>query len=171
MKPSMTDYILRQPEILKTTFQRRSEYIEPLKQLFREKNIRRVYFFGSGTSHHAARLAAMYFSRYAKVEASAKAVGNIPPRLAQPQIELRPVAPCPKTFSYSFPPPGRRFDILVSAMLKQSFRDFIFATNTDGSGKAASYVRALDMLGPILMMNCAEFKAVQWYNVLQIQAG
>ena len=35
-------------------------------------------------------------------------------------------------------------------MLRQSFADFIFATNTDGSGKAASYVRALDMLGPIL---------------------
>ena len=35
-------------------------------------------------------------------------------------------------------------------MLKQSFRDFIFSMNTDGSGKAASYVRALDMLGPIL---------------------
>ena len=34
-------------------------------------------------------------------------------------------------------------------MLRQSFTDFIFATNTDGSGKAASYVRALDMLGPI----------------------
>jgi len=35
-------------------------------------------------------------------------------------------------------------------MLKQEFRDFVFSTNTDGSGKAASYVRALDMLGPIL---------------------
>ena len=35
-------------------------------------------------------------------------------------------------------------------MLGQSFTDFIFATNTDGSGKAASYVRALDMFGPIL---------------------
>ena len=34
--------------------------------------------------------------------------------------------------------------------LQQAFTDFIFATNTDGSGKAASYVRALDMLGPIL---------------------
>ena len=77
-------------------------------------------------------------------------IGNIQPRLAPPQNELRPVAPCPKTFSHSFPPPGRRFDILVSAMLKQSFRDFIFSTNTDGSGKAASYVRALDMLGPVL---------------------
>ena len=35
-------------------------------------------------------------------------------------------------------------------MLRQSFTDFIFATNTDGSGKAASCVRALDMLGPML---------------------
>ena len=35
-------------------------------------------------------------------------------------------------------------------MLKQSFRVFIFSTNTDVSGKAASYVRAIDMLGPIL---------------------
>ena len=35
-------------------------------------------------------------------------------------------------------------------MLEQNFRDFIFSTNTDGSGKAASYIRALDMLGPIL---------------------
>ena len=35
-------------------------------------------------------------------------------------------------------------------MLRQSFTDFIFVTNTDGSGKAASCVRALDMLGPIL---------------------
>ena len=35
-------------------------------------------------------------------------------------------------------------------MLRQSFTDFIFATNTDGSDRAASYVRALDMLGPVL---------------------
>ena len=33
---------------------------------------------------------------------------------------------------------------------RQSFTVFILATNTDGSGKAASCVRALDMLGPIL---------------------
>ena len=31
--------------------------------------------------------------------------------------------------------------------MKQSFSEFIFATNTDGSGKAASFVRALDMRG------------------------
>ena len=34
--------------------------------------------------------------------------------------------------------------------LRQAFTNFIFATNMDGSGQTASYVRALDMLGPIL---------------------
>ena len=32
---------------------------------------------------------------------------------------------------------------MVKFMLKQTFRDFVFSTNTDGSGKAASYVRTL----------------------------
>ena len=51
-----------------------------------------------------------------------------------------------QTFRPRFHSP-RRFAILVSAMLRQSFTDFIFATNTDGSGKAASYVRVLDIQG------------------------
>ena len=54
-----------------------------------------------------------------------------------------------QTFRPRFHSP-RRFDILLPAMLRQSFTDFIFATSTDGSGNAASYVRALDMFGPIL---------------------
>ena len=44
----------------------------------------------------------------------------------------------------------RRFDILVFVMLRQSLTDLILATNTEGSGKAASCVRAFDMFGPIL---------------------
>ena len=55
--------------------------------------------------------------------------------------ERRKVA---QTFRPRFHSPCR-FDILFPAMLGQSFTDFIFATNTDGSGKAASYVRALEM--------------------------
>lgn len=71
-------------------------------------------------------------------------------------------------------------------MLRQSFTDVTFATNTDGSGKSAFYVRALDMLGPVLTrhypipvisgsmwrcrpmltINCAELKAAQWNNAL-----
>ena len=58
-----------------------------------------------------------------------------------------------KTFRPCFHSPCR-FDILLSAMLRQSFTDFIFDTNTDGSGNAASYVRALAMLGPIQAKHC-----------------
>ena len=42
----------------------------------------------------------------------------------------------------------KRIEIMAS--FKQSFGEFIFATNTDRSGNAASYVRAIDRLGPIL---------------------
>jgi hypothetical protein len=64
--------------------------------------------------------------------------------------ERRKVA---QTFRPRFHSP-RRFAILFPAMLGQSFTEFIFATNTDGSGKAVSYVCALDMLGPILTRHC-----------------
>lgn len=59
-------------------------------------------------------------------------------------------------------------------MLKQSFRDFIFSTNTDGSGKAASYVRALDMLGPILTRHYPRpiIRGTMWqrFSLADIQA-
>ena len=35
-------------------------------------------------------------------------------------------------------------------MLRTEFKKFVERTNTDGSRKAVSYIRALDMLGPIL---------------------
>ena len=49
-------------------------------------------------------------------------------------------------------------------MLKQTFRDFVFSTNTDGSGKAASYARVLDMLGPILAQHytCPVVNGSMW---------
>jgi len=52
-------------------------------------------------------------------------------------------------------------------VLRQSFTDFIFSTNTDGSGKAASCVRALDMLGPILTRHYPEkiIKGSMWQLV------
>ena len=60
-----------------------------------------------------------------------------------------------QTFRPRFHSPCR-FDILLPVMLRQSFTDFIFGTSTDGSGKVASYVRALDMLGPILTKHCSK---------------
>ena len=77
-------------------------------------------------------------------------------------------------FTRIFPRVRRQFGIIVSVMLRQSFTDFIFATNTDGSGKAASYVRALDMLGPILTRHYPRpiIKGTMWqrFSLADIQA-
>ena len=63
---------------------------------------------------------------------------------------------------------------MVTFVLKQNFRDFIFSTNTDGSGKAVSYGRALDMLGPILTCHCPRpiINGTMWqrFSLADIQA-
>ena len=50
--------------------------------------------------------------------------------------------------------------------LRQSFTDFIFATNTYGRGKAVSCVRTLDMLAPILTKHHPKpiFDGPMWYS-------
>ena len=73
-----------------------------------------------------------------------------------------------------FPPAEAAIWYNFRVMLKQSFRDFIFSTNTDGSGKAASYVRALDMLGPILTRHYPRpiIRGTMWqrFSIADIQA-
>lgn len=41
-------------------------------------------------------------------------------------------------------------------MFRPEFQRFVHESNTDGSGKADSYIRALDMLGPILTQHYPE---------------
>lgn len=41
-------------------------------------------------------------------------------------------------------------------MLRSAFEQFIYESNVDGSGKAKSYIRALDMMGPILTQHYPE---------------
>ena len=63
-------------------------------------------------------------------------------------------------------------------MLRQSFTDFfIFATSADGSGKAVSYVRALDMLGSaltryysVIHKTCSRFLCFGVSVILSIRA-
>lgn len=71
MTPSMLDYILRQPDILQKTYSERDAFLEPLHSMFQTHSIKRIYFFGSGTSYHVSRLGAMYFSRILNLECSA----------------------------------------------------------------------------------------------------
>ena len=60
---------------------------------------------------------------------------------------------------------------MVTFVLKQNFRDFIFSTNTDGGGKVASYVRALDMLGKILSRHYPRAWAEDEANSLNPENG
>lgn len=72
MKPSMMDYILRQPQILQQVFSKRETFLQPVQKLFADHSIRRIYFFGSGTSYHVSCLGAVYFSRYLNIETSSQ---------------------------------------------------------------------------------------------------
>lgn len=54
-------------------------------------------------------------------------------------------------------------------MIRTSFAEFIFSTNTNGSGKAASYIRALDMLGPILTKHYPDAAAKSFFIVCEGQ--
>ena len=56
-------------------------------------------------------------------------------------------------------------------MLKQSFRDYIFSTNTDGGVKVASYVRALDIPGTILKWHYPHAWAENEANSLNPENG
>jgi putative restriction endonuclease len=54
-------------------------------------------------------------------------------------------------------------------MFRSEFQRFIYETNADGSGKADSYIRALDMLGPILTKHYphAIINGSMWHSFTQ----
>ena len=53
-----------------------------------------------------------------------------------------------------------------SRSITETFEEYLYTSNVKGSGKAASYLRALDLLGPILtakgghLKNCAEVRKI-----------
>ena len=51
---------------------------------------------------------------------------------------------------------------------RSAFKNYIYRTNLTGSGKANSYVRAIDYLGPILKNNSKDFS--QYTNLWQIDS-
>lgn len=67
-KPSMLGYIYDQPRALRECFNRRNEFCEGLCELFLQKDIRKIYFLGSGTSYHASLATKDVFEKYLDVE-------------------------------------------------------------------------------------------------------
>ena len=70
-KPTVLGYIRSQPEVLRETLQRQEEFVAVLRSLFSEHPIKKVLFFGSGTSYNAANIAAYYFKQIVGLEAVA----------------------------------------------------------------------------------------------------
>lgn len=70
-KPSMLGYIKDQGNALKNTYQIKSVFCNPFLEVFKNNDIKKVYFLGSGTSYHASLAAKYYFEKYLNVEAEA----------------------------------------------------------------------------------------------------
>ena len=58
--PSMIGYIQDQGRALKATFENRAVYCNPFCQIFQERDIRKIYLLGSGTSYNAATAIKQY---------------------------------------------------------------------------------------------------------------
>ena len=67
--PSMIGYIQDQGRALKATFENRAVYCNPFCQIFQERDIRKIYLLGSGTSYNAATAIKQYLEMYLPVEA------------------------------------------------------------------------------------------------------
>lgn len=70
-KPTMLGYILDQPRALRSCFEQRQVFVDPIVKLFKENEIKKIYFLGSGTSYHASLAIKTYFEKYLDVEAEA----------------------------------------------------------------------------------------------------
>ncbi|MDP4108651.1 MAG: SIS domain-containing protein [Bacillota bacterium] len=71
MKHTMIEYIKDQPRALRHTYNNREKVTNEINELFSAKNIKKIYFLGSGTSYHASLIAKKYFEKYLDVEAVA----------------------------------------------------------------------------------------------------
>lgn len=68
-RETMIDYIQDQPRALRECFQKRKEFVDPIVQLFKENDIRKIYLLGSGTSYNASLTIKHYLEKYIPVEA------------------------------------------------------------------------------------------------------
>lgn len=72
MTPTVLGYIHEQPERLKYVFQQREVFVKPFVEVFKKNNIKKVIFFGSGTSYNVSHLATYYFKHIANIAAEAQ---------------------------------------------------------------------------------------------------
>lgn len=69
MKHTVLNHINEQPVALKRVFDQRNDFVESFLDIFKNRGIRKILFFGSGTSYNASLLAVHYFKRIAGIDA------------------------------------------------------------------------------------------------------
>ena len=71
-KPTVLGYMREQPERLAYVFDNRDVFVKPFVEMFKKHNIKKVIFFGSGTSYNVSHLATYYFKHLVNVAAEAQ---------------------------------------------------------------------------------------------------
>lgn len=69
-KATVLGYIKDQPRALREVSQRKNEFVAPFVEVFKKYPIKKVLFFGSGTSYNASVIAAHYFKQIVGIDAA-----------------------------------------------------------------------------------------------------
>lgn len=72
MEQTVLDNIKEQPSVLKRTLENRNVFVDPFVALFKKYSIKKVIFFGSGTSYNVSHIAAYYFKQIVGIDACAQ---------------------------------------------------------------------------------------------------
>lgn len=72
MEPTVIGYMKEQPEVLKKVLQQANVFVEPFLEMFTKYDIKKIIFFGSGTSYNVSLIAAYYFKHIAGIAAEAQ---------------------------------------------------------------------------------------------------
>lgn len=71
-KPTVLGYMREQPERLAYVYENRDVFVKPFVDVFKQHDIKKVIFFGSGTSYNVSQIAAYYFKQIVGIAAEAQ---------------------------------------------------------------------------------------------------
>lgn len=71
-EPSVIGYMKEQPTRLQYVFENRDKFVAPFVDVFTKNNIKKIIFFGSGTSYNVSLIAAYYFKHIVHIAAEAQ---------------------------------------------------------------------------------------------------
>lgn len=68
-KATVIGYIKDQPRALRATLENKDVFVHPFVEVFKQNRIKKIIFFGSGTSYNASLIAAHYFKQIVGIDA------------------------------------------------------------------------------------------------------